>query len=97
MSDLVPSVALTGAIRPSIVLNGSLTAECAISGTVCAAKTADSAPVYDGDYVITPQLEQEATLSTKGKKLTEDVVVLKIPRYEVTNDAGGITLILGGD
>lgn len=51
--------------------------------------------IYDGTYNVTPQFGGEVTLETKNKAMTDDVTVKKMPQYEVSNNAGGKTLILG--
>lgn len=51
---------------------------------------------YDGPYEVVPQLYENISLPTKGATPEEDITVLKIPQYEVSNEAGGTTLILGG-
>lgn len=52
--------------------------------------------VYDGEYEITPRPFEQTELETAGKKLTENVKVLKIPYSEVDNNAGGHTVTIGG-
>lgn len=52
---------------------------------------------YTGPYEVTPQLYKSILLPTKGSMPKEDITVLKVPQYEVTNEAGGTTLILGGE
>lgn len=52
---------------------------------------------YTGPYEITPQLYKNILLPTKGTMPKEDITVFKIPQYEVSNEAGGTTLILGGE
>lgn len=52
---------------------------------------------YKGPYEVTPKLYQNIELPTKGTVPKDDITVLKIPQYEVGNDAGGKTLILGVD
>lgn len=54
-------------------------------------------PDYEGDYEVTPKMYEETTLPTTGKKCTEDITVHKIPQYEVSNPAGGITAIIGDE
>lgn len=53
--------------------------------------------VYTGPYEVTPQLYEIINLPTKGVTPKENILVLKIPQYEVSNEAGGTTLILGGE
>ena len=52
---------------------------------------------YTGPYEVTPQLYKSILLPTKGSMPKGDITVLKVPQYEVTNEAGGTTLILGGE
>lgn len=52
---------------------------------------------YAGPYEITPKLYKNISLPTKGTTPKEDITVFKIPKYEVSNEAGGKTLILGGE
>lgn len=49
---------------------------------------------YTGDYTVTPKAHTETILPTKNKHLTEDVQVLEIPYYEVSNAAGGSTVYI---
>ena len=52
-------------------------------------------PKYGGTYTVTPEVGAAQTLETAGKYLTNDVTVKAIPDYEVTNEAGGNTFIIG--
>ena len=49
---------------------------------------------YEGDYVITPKVEAQ-TIPTAQKFLTNDMTVKSIPRYDVSNTAGGTTVYIG--
>lgn len=53
--------------------------------------------IYQGDYTVTPKITEEVLLQTKSKVMKSNVTVLKVPQFEVSNDAGGKTLILGDD
>lgn len=50
---------------------------------------------YDGAYEVTPAFEEQV-LDTKDKIMSENVTVHKIPRYDVSNEAGGKTVYIGG-
>lgn len=50
---------------------------------------------YKGPYNVEPQLEDAVVLQTKDKLMSDNVMVSKIPTYEVSNTAGGTTFILG--
>ena len=52
-------------------------------------------PVYDGAYSVTPKVYEETTLETKQKLMRNNVTVARIPQYQVSNDADGVTLIIG--
>lgn len=52
-------------------------------------------PVYDGAYSVTPKVYEETTLETKQKLMQQNVTVSRIPQYQVSNDAEGVTLIIG--
>lgn len=51
---------------------------------------------YTGDYEVTPSLSEDITLNTAHKVMSDDVTVKKVPRYDVTNEAGGVTVYIGG-
>ena len=52
-----------------------------------------TAPQYKGETTVTPRTYEE----TQDKLMPDDVTVRKIPRYEVSNDCGGVTLIMGDE
>ena len=55
------------------------------------------APQNKGETTVTPRTYEETRLKTKDKLMPDDVTVRKIPRYEVSNDCGGVTLIMGDE
>ncbi len=55
-----------------------------------------SYPTYEGEYEVTPSLSEEIKLETAKKLMTDDVTVKKVPRYDVSNEAGGKTVYIGG-
>ena len=52
-------------------------------------------PKYTGEYTVTPEVDTAQTLETAGTYMTNDVTVKAIPDYEVSNEAGGNTFIIG--
>ena len=50
-------------------------------------------PEYKGEYNIIPSTEQQI-LPTENKKMVKDLVVEKVPYFEVTNAQGGTTAII---
>lgn len=55
----------------------------------------DNLPTYDGSFVVTPSADNDQTLLTSGKYNESDIKVEKIPYAEVSNPAGGVTVIIG--
>lgn len=54
----------------------------------------DSGDPYEGEYVITPKVNEQ-TLPTKQKVMLDDMTVLAIPYAEVTNVSNGKTVTIG--
>lgn len=52
--------------------------------------------IYQGDYTVTPKTEKQ-TLQTREKILTENVEILSIPYFDVSNDKGGSTVYIGSE
>ena len=55
--------------------------------------TQENVPEYTGAYDVTPKTVAQ-TLETKDKKMKDNVSVLAIPYFEVSN-TDGITVIIG--
>lgn len=53
-------------------------------------------PYYDGDYTVTPIVEDDITLATANRSLRDNITVEKIPTLTVENPSGGNTFIIGG-
>lgn len=60
-------------------------------------ETGGDVPLFQGPYEVTPKVYSPVTLATKALRMKEDVVVRKIPQYEVSNEAGGKTFIIGDE
>lgn len=52
------------------------------------------ADYYEGEYVVTPKMFEGTVLPTKDKTMADDVTVLEVPFYEVTNESGGTTVYI---
>lgn len=50
---------------------------------------------YTGRYSVTPMADLDQILRTNNKVMEEDMVIEKIPYAEVSNTAGGTTVIIG--
>lgn len=77
----------TRAVR---VTAGTPAAAVSVTGPVV------GAPEYSGPYDITPLFSVQ-TLPTAKRLMQQDVTIRKIPQYEVSNDSGGYTLIIGDE
>ena len=86
---------ISGAVSGRARLGGGLSAGTGLRGAV--AKDERPVPVYAGEYEVTPKVYEETVLPTKDRKLTANVEVRKIPQYEVSNEFGGETLIIGDE
>ena len=84
---------LRGICRRGSVLNGKIvdaTLKLKARVQLPASVTAD---VYDGDYEVLPSVDAKE-LETKHKFMQDNVTVLAIPYYEVSNDQNGFTAII---
>ena len=60
-----------------------------------AAMNTNADPEYEGSYNVISKVNESVVLSTKDRALRDNVTVLAIPQFEISNDAGGSTLIIG--
>lgn len=52
------------------------------------------ADYYQGDYTVTPKMFEGTVLPTRDKTMADDVTVLEVPFWEVTNETGGTTVYI---
>lgn len=52
--------------------------------------------VYAGEVDVTPKIDEDTTLGTASRFVTEDINVRKVPMSQVSNQSGGVTLNIGG-
>lgn len=50
---------------------------------------------FNESYEVTTSLTDDTVLPTKGKVMTDDIVVKKVPMTEVSNESGGYTIAIG--
>lgn len=74
-------------------LKGSIRAPARVTGSVRAASASD-APVYAGEYGVTPRAEAQV-LECAGMRMSRDVEVSAIPFSRVGSDEGGYTVTIG--
>lgn len=80
------------AVPLSIMQNDEIT----LTAENCAGLSQGTAPVYAGDYEVTPSAEGEV-LKTAQKTMRKDLTIHPIPYFEVSNTAGGDTVFIGGE
>jgi hypothetical protein len=82
---------LCGTVSEESGLTGTVNSKWNVSGTV----TIDGGrEKYTGSYEVTPRADEQI-LDTANKIMSDDVTIKEIPYAEVTNPAGGITVIIG--
>lgn len=74
-------------------IRGTISGESTLSGTLSVA-TGQDYDIYSGEYEIIPDVEDEQTLETAHKLLTDNIVVAKVPYFETSNDSNGNTAML---
>ena len=90
-------------LQGEAVLNGRVVAKGSLSGRIHGTAFISGAiqagisdvPKYAGETTVTPKVENETVLPTRDKIVKDDITVLKIPQFEVSNTSGGYTLIIG--
>lgn len=55
----------------------------------------DESQIYSGSYHVVPSVENDISLPTKSKVMNQNLTVAKVPQFEVSNESGGKTLIIG--
>lgn len=66
-----------------------------VGRVVIPSSTGGATGTFAGPYSVTPKVASDVVLETTKKLMREDVTVLKIPQFEVSNEAGGKTFIIG--
>ena len=81
-------------IKSNLSINGAVKTCGEINGSVLLPDESYTTPIYSGPYSVKPSSSDDQTLSTRDLLLTNNVVFLKIPTYETSNNFG-TTLIIG--
>lgn len=89
---------LHGSVSGKISGGGKMSGSVSSAGTIDGAISA-GAPrnVYSGVYKITPKTGEEVVLKTTKKYMEQDITVLKVPFYQISNEQGGITVYIGDE
>lgn len=76
---------LKGTIQSGLSVLGSISGNDSLVATIVPSTI--SFPNYDGEYIITPKVEEQI-LDTKNKITRENIEVKKIPYLETSNEYG---------
>lgn len=99
IGSLFNNTFLTGEVIQKNSIVGQVIETKEINGELSAAYTISTGPggePYQGNYAVVPKVEQQM-LSTKGKTMLDNVVVYKIPYFEVSNNSGGETVYIANE
>lgn len=88
-----PSTHVDGHRNNKLKLQGLMSAPHYLQGYVAASMAYSDLEEYDGAYDITP-LAIMQRLSTKHKKMKDDMTIHATPYSEVSNDYGGYTVTI---
>lgn len=83
---------LTGILSGQSALSGKVSAQGGLQGSLSSA--VKEYPVYEGEYTVTSKAFEAQVLSTKGKLLTEDIIIDPVPYYETGNLFDGTTVYI---
>ena len=92
MSGIIQQATLRGVIRSEGKLSGAVQPEAVLKGSVALPQMA-KAEIYDGAYEITPKVDAQV-IPTAQKMMMDDLTVMAIPIYSVSNNAGGATFYI---
>lgn len=85
---------VSGKISDGGKMRGSISSAGTIGGAISAGAPRN---VYSGVYEITPKTNKDVVLETAKKYMEQDITVLKVPFYQVSNEQGGITVYIGDE
>lgn len=78
--------------RPDrLILSGTVSKEISYIGKLNIITGYDT---YQGPYNVIPKAFEQQTLKTANRLMTENVVVLEVPYFEVGNDENGTTVYI---
>lgn len=85
---------LKAQLKNSSTLSVSLGGKSSVGVSI--QQAGEKVSVYEGDYEITPQVDEQS-LQTAKKYMKDDVTVKAIPFIDVSNPAGGQTIYIGSE
>ena len=89
-------IVIEGEVSLSSTIEGEMAMTSVIEGEIDKILYVDTSHnVYEGDYIVTPLVNNEVVLETNGKLMEDDVTVLRVPYLETANPSGGNTAFIG--
>ena len=89
-------IVIEGELSLSSFIEGEMAMTSVIEGEIDKVVYVDTSQhIYDGDYIVTPLVNNEVILETNGKLMEDDVTVLRVPYLETANPSGGNTAYIG--
>ena len=87
---------LQGEVLTLPKISGFVSAPKSLSGNIGAETVNVGGRPYKGDYIVAPKMDQQM-LDTKGAIMEDDVTILAIPVYRVSNTSGGTTVYIANE
>jgi hypothetical protein len=87
---------LKGEVLTLPKMSGSVSTPKSLSGNVGAKTINIGGSPYEGEYVVTPKVDQQI-MPTKGKVMTNDLTVKAVPVFRVSNTSGGTTVYIANE
>lgn len=82
---------LTGQFKMEPRLIGEFGRPQKLTGTLKVTKEYDT---YLGSYLVVPKANEKQVLRTQNRIMKDDVTVLEVPYYEVSNEHNGTTVYI---
>ena len=90
ISEQVSGEICSGNVYPLDIISGDIDSEQTIDGKLSILNEVET---YDGDYVVVPAAKSSKILETKDKYLLDNITVLKVPYYQMSNQFGDTVYI----
>lgn len=87
---------LTGVVSVESTLHGEINSRETMDGALSIPKRLPEYEKWDGPHKFTSDVAETVTYETKDKVMKDNIVVLKVPYYEVSNEKG-TTVYIGKD
>lgn len=93
--SIIAEIAESESITAEIAESESITSEIDVGGVV--QLLPEDIGIYDGETTVEPKATSETVLETAQKIVQDDITVLRVPFYQVSNPQGGNTVYIAYD